>query len=103
MADSLIMYEIVVASFISLTGLLLWIRHKYYKIRPAKHYVDAKANWEYFDYSEHYFYVLDLRYAIPIRSNYSESLYSIETSYFQFIFHLRLSTLNWVPHPNLLF
>ena len=42
MADSLIMYEIVIASFISLSGLLFWIRHKYYKIRPPKHYVDAK-------------------------------------------------------------
>jgi hypothetical protein len=47
MADSLIMYEIVIASFISLTGLLFWIRHKYYDLKSAKHYEDAKAkvNW----------------------------------------------------------
>jgi hypothetical protein len=43
MADALIMYEIVIASFMSLTGLLFWVRRKYYKLRPAKHYVDAKA------------------------------------------------------------
>lgn len=43
MADSIILYEIVIASFISLTGLLFWIRHKYYKIRPSKNNVDAKA------------------------------------------------------------
>jgi len=43
MADSVIMFEIVTASFISLTGLLFWIRHKYYKIRMYKNYLDAKA------------------------------------------------------------
>jgi hypothetical protein len=43
MADSLIMYEIVMASFISLMGLLFWVRHKYYKIKRSKHYLDAKA------------------------------------------------------------
>jgi hypothetical protein len=43
MADSIILYEIVTASFLSLTGLLFWIRRRYYKIRPAKNNVDAKS------------------------------------------------------------
>ena len=42
MADSLIIYEIVVASFVFLTGLLFSIRRKYYKMRPAKNIADAK-------------------------------------------------------------
>jgi len=37
------MFEIVITSFISLTGLLFWVRHKYYKIRTSKNYEDAKA------------------------------------------------------------
>jgi hypothetical protein len=47
MADSIILYEIVTASFISLAGLLFWIRHRYYKIRPAQNNVDtrAKISW----------------------------------------------------------
>ena len=43
MADSIIMFEMVIASFISLMGLLFWVRHKYYKIRTSKKYLDAKA------------------------------------------------------------
>lgn len=43
MADSLIIYEIVVASFVILTGLLFSIRRKYYKMRPAKKIADSKT------------------------------------------------------------
>lgn len=42
MADSLIIFEIVVASFVFLTGLLFSIRRKYYKMRSAKNIADAK-------------------------------------------------------------
>jgi len=42
-ADSLIIYGIVVASFVFLTGLLFSIRRKYYKMRPAKNIADAKT------------------------------------------------------------
>jgi hypothetical protein len=47
MADSLILYEIVMASFASLTALLFCIRRKYYHVRPAKKYTDTKTriNW----------------------------------------------------------
>jgi hypothetical protein len=44
MADSLIIYEIVIASFVSLTGLLFSVRRKYYKMRPPKNFADAKTN-----------------------------------------------------------
>lgn len=43
MADSLIVYQIVVASFVILTGLLFFIRRKYRKIRPANNFADAKT------------------------------------------------------------
>ncbi|HEY7776986.1 MAG TPA: hypothetical protein VIA09_00465 [Nitrososphaeraceae archaeon] len=43
MADSIILYEIVAASFLSLTGLLFWIRRRYYKNRSTKNNVDAKS------------------------------------------------------------
>lgn len=43
MADSLIIYEIVVASFVFLTGLLFSVRRKYYKLRSAKNIADAKT------------------------------------------------------------
>jgi hypothetical protein len=43
MADSLIIYGIVAASFVFLTGLLFSVRHKYYKMRPAKNIADAKT------------------------------------------------------------
>ncbi|HEX7275158.1 MAG TPA: hypothetical protein VF248_06055 [Nitrososphaeraceae archaeon] len=43
MADSIILYEIVTASFISLAALLFGIRRRYYKNRPAKNNVDTKA------------------------------------------------------------
>jgi len=47
MADSLIIYEIVVASFVFLTSLLFSIRRKYYKMRPAKNIADVrtKISW----------------------------------------------------------
>ena len=43
MADSLIIYELVVASFVFLTGLLLSVRRKYYKTRPARNIADVKT------------------------------------------------------------
>jgi len=44
MADTLIIYEIVVASFVFLTGLLFSIRRKYYKMRSARITAVAKTN-----------------------------------------------------------
>jgi len=43
MADSLVIYEIVIASFVFLTGLLFSIRRKYYKMRSAKNIAVAKT------------------------------------------------------------
>ena len=43
MADSIIMFEIAIAGFVSLMGLLFWVRHRYYKIRTFKKYPDAKS------------------------------------------------------------
>jgi hypothetical protein len=43
MADALITYEIVIGSFLFLTGLLFAIRHKYYKTRPTKNIASRKA------------------------------------------------------------
>ena len=47
MADSLIIYGIVTASFVFLTGLLFSVRRKYYNMRPAKDIADArtKVSW----------------------------------------------------------
>jgi hypothetical protein len=46
MADSLIMYEIVTASLISLSGLLFGVRRKYYKMRQTTRYSDkARISW----------------------------------------------------------
>ena len=44
MADTLIIYEIVVASFVFLTALLFSIRRKYYKMRSARNNAVAKTN-----------------------------------------------------------
>ena len=44
MADSIIIYQIVIGSFVFLTGLLFYIRRKYYKMRPTKNNADAKTN-----------------------------------------------------------
>jgi hypothetical protein len=44
MADSLIIYEIVVATFVFLTGLLFSVRRKYFKMRQTKEIANAKTN-----------------------------------------------------------
>ncbi|HEY7227192.1 MAG TPA: hypothetical protein VH481_03605 [Nitrososphaeraceae archaeon] len=47
MADALITYEIVIATFLSLTGLLFAVRRKYNKTRLAKNFesVKTKIDW----------------------------------------------------------
>ena len=44
MAEALITYEIVIATFFSLIGLLFAVRHKYNKIRLAKKFPSVRTN-----------------------------------------------------------
>jgi len=44
MAEPLITYEIVIMTFLSLTGLLFALRRKYNKIRLAKNLPSVKTN-----------------------------------------------------------
>jgi uncharacterized membrane protein len=47
MADALITYQIVIGTFIFLTGLLFAIRRKYHKTRSANNFerMKAKISW----------------------------------------------------------